>query len=237
MNKKLIVGNFKMNLLKEDIIDYINEVKKYNFSNVVYCPSNIYLKEFINNNLITGSQDVSSYDIGSHTGDVSASQLKSIGVKYSIVGHSERRKDYHEKDIVINKIKNLKNVDIIPILCIGETKEEYDNNETLNTLSKEIDFVFDKVNPNNVIIAYEPIWAIGTGLMPCNEEINNTIDYIKKYIYEKYKTHINVLYGGSINNQNIVELEKIDNIDGYLIGGCSIKVKDFIEIINFVNKY
>ena len=237
MNEKLIIGNFKMNLLKNDIIDYINEVKKYNFHNVVYCPSNIYLQEFINNNLAVGSQDVSPYESGSHTGDVSANQLKSIGVKYTIVGHSERRKDYKEKDVIVNKINNLQKEDIIPIFCIGETKEDYENDETLNILRNEIDFIFDKVNPNNIIIAYEPIWAIGTGLFPSKEEIYNTVMFIKKYIYDKYNVNIKVLYGGSINNENIIDLETISNIDGYLIGGLSIKVFDFIDLIKFINKY
>jgi len=233
---KLIVGNFKMNLLKNDINKYIEEMKKYNFSNVVYCPSNIYLQEFINNNLTVGSQDVSPFMNGSYTGDVSASQLKSLGVKYVIIGHSERRSYYHEKEILLDKIENAITEGIIPIYCIGESKEEYDNDLTLEVLKEELDFVFNSnLNINNIIIAYEPIWAIGTGLIPTSEEIYNVISYIKEYIYNKYNFSVNVLYGGSVNNKNISELETIKNIDGYLVGGCSIKISDFIDMINIMN--
>lgn len=233
---KLVVGNFKMNLLNEDIDNYIKEISKYSFNNIVLCPSNIYLKDFIRNNLVVGSQDLSAFESGSYTGDVSASQLKSIGVKYALVGHSERRKYYNEKEVLLDKLKFAIKEDIIPIYCIGETKEEYENNQTLEVLKREIDFAFNEVNAKKVIIAYEPIWAIGTGLVPSNEEIYNTIDFIKNYFNDKYKTDIKVLYGGSANNQNIMELEKISNIDGYLVGGCSIKVNDFIEMIKIVNK-
>lgn len=234
---KLIVGNFKMNLLKDDINSYIEKIKKYNFSNVVYCPSSIYLQQFINNNLTVGTQDLSAFENGAYTGDISASQLKSIGVKYAIIGHSERRKCYHEKEVLLDKLRLAINEEIIPIYCLGETKEEYDNNLTLDILKKEVDFIFNSdINLEKVILAYEPIWAIGTGLIPTNNEICKVIDYIKEYIYNKYSCDIKILYGGSVNNKNIDELEKINNIDGYLVGGCSINVNDFIEMINVINK-
>lgn len=234
---KLIVGNFKMNLLNNDIEEYIDEIKKYNFTNVVYCPSNIYLQKFINNNLVVGVQDLSSFESGSYTGDVSASQLKSIGVKYAIIGHSERRKFYQEQEFLLEKVKNAINEDIIPIYCIGETNDEYNNNLTLNVLKKEIDYIFSVgVDLTNLIIAYEPIWAIGTGLMPSNDEISKVVYYIKDYIYNKYNISIKVLYGGSVNNKNINKLEEIENIDGYLVGGCSIKSDDFIDMINIINE-
>lgn len=234
---KLIVGNFKMNLLNDDIKEYIDEIKKNNFTNVVYCPSNIYLQQFINNNLVVGVQDLSAFESGSYTGDVSASQLKSIGVKYAIIGHSERRKYYQEQEFLLYKLKNAIKEDIIPIYCIGETNDEYNNNLTLEVLKKEIDFLFSNgLYLNNLIIAYEPIWAIGTGLIPSNDEIKNVVDYIKDYISNKYNVNIKVLYGGSVNNKNIRKLEEIKNIDGYLVGGCSIKSNDFIDMINIINE-
>lgn len=234
---KLIVGNFKMNMLNEDIKEYIEEIRKHSFTNVIYCPSNIFLKDFINNNLTVGTQDVSAFENGSYTGDVSASQLKSIGVKYAIIGHSERRKYYNEKDILLDKLKMTINNEIIPIYCIGETKEEYDNNLTLNVLMNEIDYIFNSnIDLETLIIAYEPLWAIGTGLIPSNNEIDDACEYIKKYINDKYSISSKVLYGGSVNKKNIYDLEKIKNIDGYLIGGCSIKVHEFIDIIEYVNK-
>lgn len=233
---KLIIGNFKMNLLSKDIDNYIEKMEKYSFNNVILCPSNIYLKDFIKHKISVGCQDLSPYEIGSYTGDVSSSQLASIGVEYALIGHSERRKYYNEREILLKKVKLAQKNDIIPIYCIGETKEDYDNKNTLNVLEEEINLIFDAIPEKDVIIAYEPIWSIGTGLIPTNNEIYTIIDYIKNYVYKKYNIEVKVLYGGSVNNENIIELEKISNIDGYLVGGCSIKIDNFIEMIKIVNK-
>ena len=232
---KLVVGNFKMNLLYSDIQNYILEVTKYSFENVIYCPSSLYLSLFINHGLKTGAQDVSSYEVGSYTGDISASQLKSLGVKYVIIGHSERRKYYQDEQYINNKLNLCIKEGLVPILCIGENRDEYTNKETLDVLKHQLDESLKEIDVSKIIIAYEPIWSIGTGILPSCEEIYNTIDYIKKYIYNKYEILPQILYGGSVSNQNIKELEKIKNIDGYLVGGCSIKVNDFIEMINYIN--
>ena len=234
---KLIVGNFKMNLLIDDINNYLKELSNQDFFNVVYCPSYIYLSNFIDNNLVVGAQDVSSHENGAYTGEVSATQLKQLWVKYAIIGHSERRKYFNESDILLDKVKICLKEGIIPIFCIGETKEEYNNDETLSVLKNQLDLVLGKVNLDDVIIAYEPIWSIGTGLIPSNEEISKVIDYIKEYIYNNCKVNVKVLYGGSVNNQNIFELEKVNNIDGYLIGGCSVKADEFIKLVKFINKH
>ena len=232
---KLVVGNFKMNLTLEEVNEYINYFKGKNYPNVVFAPSSIYLSKFVENNLKTSSQDVSFESIGAYTGDVSAIQLKSIGIDYSIVGHSERRKYYSDDKYVNSKLKELINNNITPILCIGESKEEKDNGITLNILKKEIDMAFNGLSSlDSIIIAYEPIWSIGTGIIPTNDDINETISFIKKYISEKYHTSNKVLYGGSVSNKNINELEKINVIDGYLVGGCSIKKEDFDLLINSV---
>ena len=232
---KLIVGNFKMNLSLNEINDYISFFKDKNYNNVIFAPSSIYLLKFTQNGFITASQDVSFGSTGAYTGDISASQLKSIGVNYSIVGHSERRK-YYDDDKYVKLNELLKN-DIKPILCIGETKEERDKNVTFDVLRDEIDNSLKNLDTNllnGVIIAYEPIWSIGTGVIPTNEDIDKTIKYIKNYLIEKYGLRLKVLYGGSVNNKNISELEKIEIIDGYLVGGCSIKKDDFQELIKSV---
>ena len=234
---KLIVANHKMNLDNEEILNYIKYFEQKNYSNVYFAPSNIYLSKFVECGLNTVSQDVSGYDNGAYTGDVSAIQLKSLGINYSIVGHSERRKYYHEDEIINLKIARCLEEEIIPILCIGENKEEKDNDLVSDVLTKEIDIAFEGIKKEflkEVIIAYEPIWAIGTGVIPTNNDIDSIIGFIKNYVSVKYGFDIKVLYGGSINNKNILELEKATKIDGYLVGGTSLKIEDFNELIEKV---
>ncbi len=224
-----------MNLSLKEINEYIEFFKRKKNDNVIFAPSSIYLQKFIENNLNVAAQDVSFANLGAYTGDICASQLKSIGVNYSIVGHSERRKYYEDDKYVNDKIKALLNEEMIPILCIGETKEEKNQGITFDILQKEIDEAFkDNTLINSIIIAYEPIWSIGTGVIPTNVEIEKTISFIKKYLFDNYQTTNKVLYGGSVSNKNIVELEKISVIDGYLVGGCSIKKDEFENLINSV---
>ena len=234
---KLVVGNFKMNLTLDEVSDYLSYFKDKKYDNVVFAPSNIYLSKFIENGFKVASQDVSFASSGAYTGDVSAYQLKSIGVNYAIIGHSERRKYYFDDRYVNDKLNEALENNIIPILCIGETKEERDKNEVFSVLQEEIDDSFKNIDTNklnSVIIAYEPIWSIGTGVIPTNDDIIETINFIKKYINDNFDISIKVLYGGSVNNSNINELEKISSIDGYLVGGCSIKKEEFNELINSV---
>ncbi len=234
---KLVVGNFKMNLTLDEINDYISFFKDKNYPNAIFAPSNIYLTKFVESGLKTAAQDVSFATIGAYTGDTAAIQLQSIGIKYSIVGHSERRKYYTDDKYVNAKLKELLDKDITPILCIGETKEEKDDCITLDVLKKELDDAFNEIENtklSNIIIAYEPIWSIGTGVIPTNEDIDTTISFIKDYVKKKYNTLNKVLYGGSVSNKNIEELEKISVIDGYLVGGCSIKKDDFNTLIGNV---
>ncbi len=235
---RLVVGNFKMNLSLNEINEYIEFFKDKKYNNVIFAPSSIYLSKFVENGLETSSQDVSFASIGAYTGDISASQLKSIGVNHSIVGHSERRKYYEDDKYVNDKLKELLKEGIVPIVCIGETKDEKDKGITLDVLKREIDEAFkDLTNEeiNTIIIAYEPIWSIGTGVIPTNEDINETISYIKDYVEKEYSSQNKVLYGGSVSNKNIDELETIPVIDGYLVGGCSIKKDDFNTLISRVN--
>ena len=171
---KLIVSNHKMNLTLKEINEYISFFKEKNYSNVFFAPSSIYLTKFVDNNLNTVSQDVSAFEKGAYTGDVSAVQLRSIGINYSIVGHSERREYYDDNQFVNNKIIRLLEHDINPILCVGEKKEERENNQYKEVVFKEIDDAFKNIMQKyliGVIIAYEPIWSIGTGLVPKNKTI------------------------------------------------------------------
>ena len=166
-------------------------------------------------------------------GFISAKDLKSYNVKYSVVGHSERRKYQKETDSEIyEKIIMLLQENIVPILCVGETKEERENNRVEEVLDKQLDGLLN-IRENfreEIIIAYEPVWSIGTGIIPTNKEIEDTILYIKK----KLPTN-KVLYGGSANEENIDTIKQISVIDGYLLGGLSLKpdkLKVFLDKLN-----
>lgn len=227
----IVVLNHKSNLDKKEFMEYQNELKKIESSHqLVICPSQIYLNSIDLPTFDLGSQNVSSYHQGAYTGEIYAHQLKSLDVKYCLVGHSERRKYQRETNKDINeKIKRLLEEEITPILCIGETKEQKDSKRTKSVLLSELNECLSGINNNDIIIAYEPIWAIGTGITPTKDEVEDVLKEIKK-VYQKNK----LIYGGSLNQENIVEFKTSDLIDGYLLGGLSLKpqeLKDFISKI------
>ncbi len=233
---KLIVGNQKTYLDRDKVLNFIEKTGKVDCSNVVICPSYPYFELFNNkSNFILGSQDVSETGLGASTGEVSAEQLKSFHVQYAIVGHSERRSYQHEdSNVLYHKIKCLLESDIRPIFCIGECLEERESDSTKDVIGKQILEVFDRLEKSEIekiIIAYEPIWAIGTGITPVNDEIMDTTNYIKDLVNDKFDVSILVLYGGSVNKENISQLGEISAIDGYLIGGASTKADEFLEIM------
>lgn len=227
----IIVLNNKSNLDKKEFMEYQNELKKIESSyQLVICPSQVYLNSIDLPTFDLGSQNVSSYHQGAYTGEIYAHQLKSLDVKYCLVGHSERRKYQRETNKDINeKIKRLLEEEITPILCIGETKEQKDSKKTKSVLLSELNECLSGINNNDIIIAYEPIWAIGTGITPTKDEVEDVLKEIKK-VYQKNK----LIYGGSLNQENIVEFKTSYLIDGYLLGGLSLKpqeLKDFISKI------
>ena len=230
---KLICCNFKMNLLKNDIDNYLNIIKdKIEKERVIFFPSIPYIESFSKENYLVGSQNISFTEFGSVTGDTSIKQLKELGITYTIIGHSERRKYFDDDKYISKKIKLALNNNIKVILCIGEL-EKISREETNSFLKDEIDEALrdnlDLIN-DNIIIAYEPIWAIGSGVIPDNNWINTTTSYIKNYIKNTYNKDIKVLYGGSVKVDNIDNLEKLDIIDGYLIGGASLNPNDIIAL-------
>ena len=227
----IVVLNNKSNLDKKEFMEYQNELKKIESSHqLVICPSQIYLNSIDLPTFDLGSQNVSSYHQGAYTGEIYAHQLKSLDVKYCLVGHSERRKYQRETNKDINeKTKRLLEEEITPILCIGETKEQKDSKRTKSVLLSELNECLSGINNNDIIIAYEPIWAIGTGITPTKDEVEDVLKEIKK-VYQKNK----LIYGGSLNQENIVEFKTSELIDGYLLGGLSLKpqeLKDFISKI------
>ena len=224
----IVALNNKSNLEKEEFINYLEGLKNIKTnSNLILCPTFLNIP-LVNIDIPIGSQNVSINDNGAFTGEISAKQLKSFNVKYAIVGHSERREYQRETNEEIKeKINKLKENDITPILCIGESKEERDNNTYKEVLKEELSILDTN---SNVIIAYEPIWSIGTGVIPTNKEIEEVFKFIKD-MFPNNK----VLYGGSANVDNVDTLKQIELIDGYLLGGLSLKpdkLQIFLDKLN-----
>ena len=236
-DKKYVVGNLKMSMKKDDISRYLKIVNdKIETNQVVIIPSSIYIPYFLNQYYKVGIQDVHFESTGPYTGEVSPAQAKSMGISCTLVGHSERKKFFKDTDIIINKkvLESLAN-GLSVILCVGETSEERDMLKTDKVLKKQIKSALRYVkNFGQVIIAYEPVWAIGTRVVPKNDEIEKTVEYIKDLIKKEYDTDIKVLYGGSIDEKNIHEINKINNLDGVLVGNSSTDTEKFLHIIEVV---
>ena len=239
--KKLLALNLKMNFNYKEVTEYVQDIKgKINSKNVIFFPPTIFLPYFISHEYLIGAQNVSEFDNGAHTGEASCSQLKSIGGSYTIIGHSERRKDQRETNEQLNaRIKQALASGLKVIYCIGETKEERDMLKTTKILKSEIVNGLNGITPNdlkNVIIAYEPIWSIGTGVTPTNKDIISTTNFIIDTAVNMLGYKPKVLYGGSVNDKNIEELNKINVIFGFLVGGASLDVKKVLKMKEVVEK-
>lgn len=221
---KLIISNHKEGILKNDLELYLNKLSTINTINtkLIICPSSKQLSYFNGDNYILGSQGI-EFDINF---------LKENSVKYTIVGHSDNRIKYHETNLEINKkIKLLLSNNIIPILCIGEEYQE--QKEIEKVLGKEIEEGLKDIK-DNIIIAYEPIWAINSGSIPGKEKLLKTINYIKEKVKKTTGIVPIVLYGGSVNEKTINTLNDIPQIDGYLIGSASLEIDKLKKIIEVV---
>ncbi len=225
----IVALNNKCNLTKEEFKEYQKELKTITSkSKLILCASPLNIANFNLSNVSLGSQNVSKDDNGAHTGESSAKQLASYGVTYCIVGHSERRQGQGEtNDEVSLKIARLLAENITPILCVGETIGERKAHTYEDLIKEEILSATSSLTPeekSNLIVAYEPIWSIGTGLIPTNEEITEVFKLIKSLLPTS-----KVLYGGSANEKNIMDLKACPLIDGYLLGGLSLK-PELLEI-------
>lgn len=225
--KKLIVANWKLNpTAVKDAAKLAASIERTKKNTVVLCPPTIYLSQIDYPNL--GAQDCFWEDKGPHTGQTSPAQLKDLGVKYCIIGHSERR-GVGETDGQINfKLRTLQEHKIVPILCVGfGTTVDQDDMEVVDILRGQFDVDLQGVDSSSVVVAYEPVWAIGTGKNASPEHAEKIAIFIKtKYGIKK------VLYGGSVNVANAQGFLKQPNIDGLLVGGTSLIAKDFNTIIN-----
>ena len=239
---KIVVANLKMNMLYNDVLNYLDKLKIENNSNIIICPSNIFIPYFLNHNIEVGLQNVSEFDIGAYTGEASALQARSLGIKYAIVGHSERRLNNNESNTCINhKIKaGLKN-GLKIILCVGDTLKDKENNNSYNKIKEELlEDLKDIQNLENIFIAYEPIWSVSTSInsvVSTPEEIDAMALYIKKVIKENFDyDDIKVLYGGSVKTTNIEEINKIESLSGVLVGGDSLNPENLMMIGKIVSR-
>ena len=245
MRRNIIAGNWKMNMLPNEAISFIEEIEplvKDTNNEVIICVP--FTDFFYANNMAQGTniqvgvQNMHYEDKGAYTGEISAPMLKSVNCKYVIVGHSERRQYFNETDETVNKkIKKALEYELTPIVCVGETLEEKEAGKTIEIITSQIEKGLVDLKASDldkIVIAYEPIWAIGTGKTATSEDAQNAIKAIREKIKSLFNTDdISILYGGSVKGSNAKELFAMKDIDGGLVGGASLEAKSFVEIVNF----
>ena len=250
MRKKVIAGNWKMNMLPDAAIRFIDELTplvKNSENEVVLCvPYTDLFYSLLtaqNTNIKIGAQNMHWEESGAYTGEISGEMLKAIGVEYVIIGHSERRQYFAETDETVNKkIKSAFKYNLKPIVCVGETLEEREAGKAEEIITSQTEKALDGLTNEqveNTIIAYEPIWAIGTGKTATSEDANNAIKAIRNKISNIYgqmvAERVIIQYGGSVKASNAKELFTMSDIDGGLVGGASLKSKEFADIVNYNN--
>lgn len=240
--QKCVIGNWKLNPATKSAAYELAQ----GLSNIVVdtvsvgcAPSFLHLPKVVDmlagTPIWVGAQDICAHTqvVGAYTGDVSGEQLADVGAKFVIIGHSERRSYYHEDaDLLAVKIQQAMAARLRVVFCIGETLADYQAGKTLSVLDEQL-AILKRLNiPNDkLIVAYEPVWAIGTGLTPTVEEIGSVHHHIKAVLTGFDLHNINVLYGGSVNEQNAANLAAVDGVDGALVGGASLKIEAFAQII------
>lgn len=247
MRKPIMAGNWKMNKTRDEALQFIYAVadkvpSKDKLESIICAPA-IVLRDLVKRqgeNLRIGAQNMNEHDSGAYTGEISPAMLTSTNVTYVILGHSERRQYFNETDTKVNE-KTLKalSVGLYPIVCVGESLEEREGNKTFDVLERQVKAALANVSKEDVakvIIAYEPIWAIGTGKTATADQADEACGFIRGLVEKLYsKTEaeaIRVLYGGSVNTKTVKELMSKGNIDGGLVGGASLKVDDFLTLCN-----
>ncbi len=246
MRKPIIAGNWKMNKTAAEAKALIEELKPLVArarAEVVVCVPftdlEVVGEALAGSKIHLGAQNVAWADKGAFTGEISAAMLKELGVEYVIIGHSERRQYFGETDESVNKrIKQALANDLKPIVCVGETLTEREKNRTKRVLKKQVVGALEGIEDlSDVVIAYEPVWAIGTGKTATKEDANLTIGYIRRVVSQLYGKEVaktlRIQYGGSMNPGNAKELMSMRNIDGGLIGGASLKAEDFSKVVNY----
>jgi triosephosphate isomerase len=252
MRKPIIAGNWKMNKTAEESIALSNGIKRnlFNIDNVeiVLCPPFTSLSDvkdvILDTNIILGGQNMHWESEGAFTGEVSAKMLKTLGCKYVVIGHSERRTYFGETNGTVNKkVKSAIIEGLFPIMCVGERLEERESGKTFDVVSLHVEkglLNVDKKEISNIVIAYEPVWAIGTGRNATPHEAEEVHKFIRELLAKKYDKEISesirIQYGGSVKPDNIESLIKEKDIDGALVGGASLKEESFVDIVKKSSK-
>ena len=243
---KVIIGNLKMNLLPTDTENYLKELKdNLNTKNQVGVAlpfTSLNLAQY-KSGIMLGAQNVHYAESGAYTGEVSAEMLKQSGCDFCIVGHSERRQNFKESNAFIGKkIKALLKHGVKVVLCVGESQSERDSGKTSAVLTKQLDEALAGLYENellSIIIAYEPVWAIGTGKVPTVKQATSAVEHIRKNITSHFSAeagkNVIVLYGGSVKKDNVKKFVESKGIDGALVGGASNDAKEFAQLINLAN--
>jgi triosephosphate isomerase len=236
--KPLIIANWKCNPKNlEEAQELLNKIiNGIDNENVVICPPSIFLSSLINEKVSFGAQNC-FYKEGAFTGENSVSMLEDIGVKYVILGHSERRNFFKETNEEINsKLIKVLESKIIPILCIGEKREEREEGKTFEVLSEQLDVCLNNIsNPEKIILAYEPVWAIGTGKFAEIKDIKEVRAFIQEFLTKKFNKEIadkiRIIYGGSVDSSNVHSYITEAQMEGVLVGGASLKADEFLKLI------
>jgi len=249
MRKRIVAGNWKMNKTFEEADDLLFDLAEsfqgleLENEEVIICPPAVYLEMStdvgLENNFSVGAQNCSNHESGAYTGEISAAMLKSLEVQYCIVGHSERRKYFNEThQELAEKVNLLLDNEISPIFCCGEVLEEREAGKYFDVVKAQVAdslFHLNEDELRNVVIAYEPVWAIGTGKTASSDQAQEIHAFIRGLLTEKYNAElaedITILYGGSCNPKNAKELFAQKDVDGGLIGGAALKADDFLAIV------
>lgn len=242
MRRKLAAGNWKMNGLQDNLAELDALVQGFGAANcdILICPPATLIHRAASvsgDGIAIGGQDCHMAETGAHTGDISAQMLKDAGASYVILGHSERREDHDESDHDVRlKAKAAIKAGLKVVICCGESLEEREANNTLDIIGGQLaGSIPDEVTGENLIVAYEPIWAIGTGKVPSLDQIGEVHDFIRARLERRFGEGVGrstrILYGGSVKPGNAAEIFNVSNVDGALVGGASLKAEDFGQII------
>lgn len=249
---RIYVANWKMNMHLSDAVDFAAQCKNFMQKNntsekqIILCPSFPAITSVVHalEDVAIGvsAQNCSDHQVGAYTGEVSAQSLREAGCSYCIVGHSERRKYFHEtNEVIARKVTNLLIASINPIICIGETAQEFKDDKTLSVLEEQLVLVIKAINesqemPESISFAYEPVWAIGTGKIPDQQILEKVLTWLATYIKKEltHDTTIHLLYGGSVDENSITQLMNVKSIDGFLIGSASLDFQKFKNIVSLL---